>query len=91
MNYTKGKWERHSAPNGYHIWCGNKHIADVGDKEDKEQSGNAYLISAAPDMYEALKATIARRMECHETESAYIPPEIELAYKALAKAEGGLK
>jgi hypothetical protein len=52
------------------------------------QEANAQLISAAPDMYEALKAIIAKRTECHESETAYIPPEIELAYKAISKAEG---
>ena len=39
-------------------------------------------------MYTALKAVVTRRMESHETEAAYVPPEIELAYKALAKADG---
>ena len=43
---------------------------------------------AAPDMYEALRGIIARRMECHEVESASIPSEIGAVYKALAKAEG---
>ena len=39
------------------------------------------------DMYEALKGIIQRRRnECHETEAAYIPPEIDAAYKALTKA-----
>jgi len=44
MNYTKGEWRNWSAPNGYHIWAGDVHIADVGDKEDAEQSANANLI-----------------------------------------------
>lgn len=35
------------------------------------------------EMYEALKSIIARRMENHETEAAYIPSEIELTYKVL--------
>jgi len=53
-----------------------------------EDEANANLIAAAPDMYDALEAIIAKRTESHETEAAYIPPEIELAYKAKAKAEG---
>jgi hypothetical protein len=49
---------------------------------------NCTLHKSAPDMYEALKAIIAKRTECHESETAYIPPEIELAYKAIEKSEG---
>lgn len=38
------------------------------------------------DTHETLKAIVDKRMECHETEAAYIPPEMELAYKVLARA-----
>ena len=44
-------------------------------------------MAAAPDMYEALKSILEERLMCHETEAAHIPPEIELAYKAVSKAE----
>lgn len=60
----------------------DRHIAFASDYS------NACLISSAPDLYYALKAILDKRMECHETESSYIPPEIEMAYKAIAKAEG---
>lgn len=70
-------------------------VADCGnyDEEDglpynRDVEDNARLISSAPDLYCALKAILDKRMECHETESSYIPPEIEMAYKAIAKVEG---
>ena len=63
-------WERHNADNGEHIWCGDKHIADiVTDTDNPEWDKNVNEIAkaailmhndpkyqAAPDMYEALKA-----------------------------------
>ena len=47
MTHTPGPWERHTAPNGTHIWRGDQHIADVDDHED------GHLIAAAPDGYAA--------------------------------------
>ncbi len=45
--YTQGPWERHTAPNGTHIWKDNQHIADVDNHDD------GHLIAAAPDGYAA--------------------------------------
>ena len=42
---TQGPWERHTSPNGTHIWSGDKHIADVDDHDD------GHLIAAAPESY----------------------------------------
>ena len=53
MNYTKGVWERHNAPNGEHIWVGDEHIADF---DGENCNADAKLCVASPDMYEALKA-----------------------------------
>ena len=80
---TKGEWRNWSGPNGYHIWAGDIHIADVGDREDPAQSANANLIASAPDLYEALKTLI----EYHQKYSGAIPCLAD-AIKALAKAEG---
>ena len=85
MNYTKGEWKRHNTPNGEHIWGGDEHIADF---DGENANANAKLCAAAPDMYQALNAIIARRTECHQAEAAHTPHEIELACNAIAKAEG---
>ena len=67
--------------------CGNSKLEN-GLPYNPDAEENARLISAAPDLYYALKAILNKRVECHETESSYIPPEIEMAYKVIEKAEG---
>lgn len=96
MEYTKGeKWEAMrgcvviatgESPVTGERW--EQKIAQCYGENEQKQEANALMIAAAPDMYEALKVIIQKRNEAHETEAAYIPPEIEQAYKALAKAEG---
>ena len=44
MTHTPEPWERHTAPNGTHIWSGDKHIADVDDHDD------GHLIATAPKL-----------------------------------------
>ena len=94
MNYTNGRWYvalngkvlvKHSHDNYTQI-CQMPFSSAREADEMPEANSNSQLIAAAPDMYEALQAIIDKRMECHETEAALIPHEIELAYKALAKA-----
>lgn len=96
-NYTKGEWKAEIGYEDSYIVCKSKEgitgIATVHKKNPMNPANgsteaNAYLIAASPLMFEALKAIINRRMENHETEATYIPPEIDLVYKALAKAEG---
>jgi len=53
-----------------------------------KDGGLRYSKETFDDLYEACKGIIAHRMECHEIEAAYVPPEIEAVYKALAKVEG---
>lgn len=70
MGDTKELWERHNAENGEHIWCGDKHIADIvtdvdnpaWDRNTSEISKSAILMHNDPkyravdDLYEALQA-----------------------------------
>ena len=103
MNYTKGEWKV-EYPNwtmiavltmdeevGYETY---KYIAEVNPCEDGrfldgEETANAHLIAAAPDMYEALKGLcIAYNMDEHSIILNQDPEYWERTFKALAKAEG---
>ena len=54
MNYTKGEWKANR--HGVFVECRNLIIANIVNRETNDETiGNARLISAAPDMYEALK------------------------------------
>lgn len=86
MSYTKGEWERWSSPNGYHIWAGDVHIADVGDREDPEQSANAYLMAASKEMYAACKAALESLT--HLTMGYGETGTIKTLRQAITKAEG---
>lgn len=78
MNYTKGKWT--VSPLKLGVLADDddaKVVADCTNMDSLEEcTTNAQLISAAPDMYEALKAV--QRMQDWG----------EAVNKALAKAEG---
>ena len=80
--YTKGEWEIQDRT---HIFSGERLVANCGgysvstmeSSTLKENIANAHLISAAPDMYEALKRIrLQYSITNHELD------------KALAKAEG---
>lgn len=90
MNYTKGEWKANKSPSG--DWV----IATDDELVCREARHiNAHLISAAPDMYEAL-----RGMEVLYTEYCQLNPDpnteswdiiqeiIRQERKAIAKAEG---
>jgi hypothetical protein len=86
MGYTKGEWEAVRAFNkGWFVGNGNISIA-----HDIKSPDDAHLISAAPDMYEALKNYI----ELLDTLIFQHPDDVILAarmmeaVKARAKAEG---
>ena len=92
--YTKGEWKsRHPINNDYTIYMGEygKGIIQVAMlfESSPNAEANARLISAAPDMYEALKTISA-----FYSETGYknvIPSMIEAVRKinkAIAKAEG---
>jgi hypothetical protein len=90
VNYTKGEWKVVPSNNSYVISNGTNYIARLFHSKagfgvnslapkDNEVLANTHLISAAPDMYEALKAI---------GDLLFGLPENELIKQALAKAEG---
>lgn len=97
MNYTKGEWKVVTYPDFTTIRTIQDTIAILHNS--KGDLANAHLISAAPDMYEALKATWARMESLYETilqltnsqpddEDVHLTSEArELAFRSLAKAE----
>ena len=107
MEFTKGEWGINDYDNNIlEISSGNKSIADCWGKHldisKEEQLANAHLISAAPDMYEALKELINTYVMNKDSNGIFphpkefiacITPEgrpeyWDKAIKALAKAEG---
>ena len=96
MNYTKGEWSisyggEVEGRERYAVTTNTTEICQLRAKKDpKEIEANAYLISAAPDMYEALKTV-------REQVANFLYPKVKLLSskelivlmdKALAKAEG---
>ena len=98
MNYTKGEWKvQHYNKNKLYVISDYSQIAQmlytetrgmVGTPEQRE--ANAHLISAAPEMYKALKTV-------REQVANFLYPKVKLLSskelivlmdKALAKAEG---
>ena len=87
MNYTKGNWKLQHQE----ILSGNKNIATVSMNQN-EFKDNANLISASPDMYEALKVALWD-IENGEVEAQWqgkprLIERLSIYKKALAKAEG---
>ena len=56
MNYTKGKWKVIYRGLQGHITANNKIICEMLDIDSINSEDNVHLISASPDLYEALKA-----------------------------------
>jgi len=88
MNYTKGEWKI----NGTEIKVfGRGTVAKCPSPNNggvMEFLPNIHLISAAPDMYEALKLLASNVAMFHLTEPGMpLVPAYELAKKALSKAE----
>lgn len=89
-------WERHNAPNGEHIWCGNKHIADIvtntddpqWDKNIGEIARSAVLLhndpehKVAPRLLEVLKNLVLVVREL-----SYNRAELNKAKEEIAKVE----
>jgi hypothetical protein len=80
MEYTKGEWVINTV-SGIRIESKTKCICLLGDIED-EDFANVQLISAAPDMYEALKET-----QPYISSTGH-PGLLKLINEALLKAEG---
>lgn len=91
MNYTKGEWK--VASTGFDreyrkfIVLDNEWLwitAEAKGETEEEAEANAHLVSAAPEMYEALKAIID---EARGTDR-FGGDQITDALNAIAKAEG---
>jgi hypothetical protein len=87
LNFKKGEWTLMGKSNAI-VQCGNYIVADctadLGALSKDCVQANAYLISAAPDMYEALKQ-YQYYNHIHNDMEAILS---DLAIKALKKAEG---
>lgn len=83
LNYTKGEWKPHSASlSSDYVVTGNRNVCRVLNTGDMEMlKANAQLISASPDLYEALKDAL----EAVRKNGVVDHRQIE---QALAKAEG---
>lgn len=111
MEHTKGPWYIDNYFNDYEdgIYMGGMHVKDENDGYNiceiwpitikNEFEANARLIASAPDMLEALKATLARMNDLYDyllertgivsDETVYLTDEVrKQAEKAIAKAEG---
>ena len=95
MEYTKGEWKAKKTT----VVIPSKHDSNMTDfvvaqtdiycsVEGKEAEANARLISAAPDMYEALRALSFQFASAVEKPYSKDKEIYEQAQKALAKAEG---
>lgn len=83
--FSKGPWR------GYRTFVGSSHaeytIADFNGLND-EQDANIRLISAAPDMYEALTVMTSLVRLKYGNLDKEVEVEINKALAALAKADG---
>jgi len=92
------KWERHNAPNGEHIWCGDEHIADITantypgiDTNVSEIARSAVLMHNDPKygaveaMYGALEA-IEYMLSVDKVELKNHPVTAKMVREALAEA-----
>ena len=89
MKHTPEPWEVLILDDG--IWVGMKNVSeelwlcDLGTRDYEEWEANAYLIAAAPELYEAL-CRIEHNVEDGEGFSGHYCAEI--ARDAIAKVKG---
>jgi hypothetical protein len=88
MNYTKGKWYTISGGFVDAITNGTTIPIEVATIHGENQEGDAQLISAAPDMYEALKEVIDLTLFTDKIENVDWQKFRRHAVNALNKAEG---
>ena len=65
FSHTPGPWNvvpvfAGYAINGHHIYAGDEIVARTCAKDEGYDEANAHLISAAPDLLQALKRLVAR-------------------------------
>jgi len=83
MEYTKGEWKLHPK----HAWVMDDNGSVIANcTGHKNPEANAYLITAAPNIYKALNDIIKAASFCHA--DAGLTIWINKAKEALAKAEG---
>ncbi len=94
MNYTKGEWKLNdvSFRRDYREFVVNADLRTTAESQGdspEEAVANVHLIAAAPDMREALK-DITELAPRDKLRMPYAIAAVEIADKALAKAEGRL-
>ena len=95
MNYTKGEWKYYydgmkgitavCAEDGIDLFTNE--VAKIQGDTQEEKDANAYLIAAAPEMYEALERLMVALEECGSVHND-VRVAYNLAKPALAKAKG---
>jgi hypothetical protein len=92
--HTPGPWNvGQDSSFGISVW-GEEHVADVKNWGREERQANASLIAAAPELLEALSATVAvlRSFAAMAPQEGWAADEIaavlRLADPAIAKATG---
>jgi len=87
--HTPGPWHivEDRVPASLEVFAGKTAIAECWRRADvPTEKANARLISAAPDLLEALK----KMVECSHTGNVYLCADAsQKAYAAIAKATGG--
>ena len=96
LKYTKGEWEISRTELGITLFDSGDYA--IGEMHwglcipDEQIKANAHLISASPDMYEAIENFIDATERTRKTSEVKFSVKQSLAYstlkKALAKAEG---
>lgn len=89
--YTKGPWrvvmgEGDDANRVYGIQSADADIVETDSGYYPPELADAYLIAAAPDLYEAL--LVLFRRACRELADVEDVPEVAQAAEAIAKARG---
>lgn len=95
--FTQGEWVVKDGhyPSMIDIHCGDCMrmcvvitATDLTFEQGIEREANAHLISAAPDMYRALRGLLEAHRHVYGLDGAW-DSEVKAAEKALAKADGG--
>jgi len=90
MSYTKGKWFYAPEYSAVRVVYSHalKAVADFGKIDLPEKEANAKLISAAPDLLEALKAIVQWQQDEGELAGKGPYDVAQYAKQAIAKATG---
>ena len=88
--FTPGPWGEKAIAAA--LRAAHKHdgswIDEIGDGENMPDGGDAHLIAAAPEMYEAITRCIAELERASSMGINIVPVVIETACEALRKARG---